>query len=178
MKNITKKITFSFISALFVNLLIIAKTYAICPVCTVAVAGGVGISRWLGIDDTISGLWIGGLTVSLIMWTINWFKKKNIRFPGRKILTAIAYYALVVLPLYYLKIDGTTLMGHPGNKLLGIDKLLLGIIIGSIAFLIGASYYQFLKAKNNGHAHFPFQKIVMAVGPLIILSAVFYFITK
>ena len=32
---------------------------AICPVCTVAVGAGIGLSRWLGIDDSITGLWIG-----------------------------------------------------------------------------------------------------------------------
>jgi len=46
-----KKIIFSILAAIFANFLISTKVYAICPVCTVAVAGGVGLSRWLGIDD-------------------------------------------------------------------------------------------------------------------------------
>ncbi|HRZ29924.1 MAG TPA: hypothetical protein P5052_04275 [Candidatus Paceibacterota bacterium] len=29
---------------------------AVCPVCTVAIASGVGLCRYLGIDDLISGL--------------------------------------------------------------------------------------------------------------------------
>jgi hypothetical protein len=33
----------------------------VCPVCTIAVAGGVGLCRYLGIDDLISGSWIGAL---------------------------------------------------------------------------------------------------------------------
>ncbi|MBU2028952.1 hypothetical protein KJ761_03645, partial [Patescibacteria group bacterium] len=69
---------------------------AICPVCTIAVGAGVGFTRYLGIDDTISGLWIGGLTVSIIMWTINWLNKKNIHFKGRKIITTLGYYLLIV----------------------------------------------------------------------------------
>ena len=28
------------------------KALAICPVCTVAVGAGIGLSRWLGIDDS------------------------------------------------------------------------------------------------------------------------------
>lgn len=162
----------------FLALLAVPKAQAVCPVCTIAVGAGVGVSRWLGIDDTISGLWIGGLIVSMIMWTLNWLDKKNIRFAGRVILTVLAYYAIVIWPLFWLKIGGTTIMGHPLNKMWGIDKLLLGIIIGSIAFFLGAVWYDYLKKKNDNRAHFPFQKVAMPIAPLIILSAVFYFITR
>ncbi|MBU2595382.1 hypothetical protein KJ713_00940 [Patescibacteria group bacterium] len=149
------------------------KVYAVCPVCTVAVAAGVGLARWLKIDDTITGLWIGGLTVSLIMWTNSYLSKKKINFFGRKIIVFLVYYALIVLPLYF-----TNIMGHPLNKIWGVDKLALGIIIGSILFYVGASWYHYLKMKNNGHAYFPFQKVVMPIGPLIIMSTIFYFLTK
>ena len=146
---------------------------AVCPVCTVAVAAGVGLSRYLGIDDIISGLWIGGLIISLIIWTINWLNKKNIHFMGRKIIVIIGYYVLIIVPLYWGGI-----MGHELNKFWEIDKLLLGIIMGSIGFSFGAWVYYFLKAKNNGHAYFPFQKVVMPISPLIVLSVIFYFLTK
>jgi hypothetical protein len=147
--------------------------YAFCPVCTVAVGAGVGLSRYLGVDDLITGLWIGGLTVSMIMWTINWFNKKNIKFIARNLITAIVYYALIVVPLFY-----TGIMGHPLNKLWGVDRLLLGIIFGSVSFFVFGEWYQYLKKKNNGHAHFPFQKVVMPVAPLLILTIIFYFITR
>src|SRR3972149_8560098 len=81
-----------------------SAAYAMCPVCTVAVAAGIGLSRWLGVDDTITGLWIGGLIVALIWWTINWLNKKNIRFKGRKILVVIGYLVLIILPLHFMKI--------------------------------------------------------------------------
>lgn len=138
-----------------------------------AVGAGLGLSRWLGIDDTVAGLWVGGLTVSLIAWTIDWLNRKNIRFKGRKILTVVFYYGLIVVPLFWMGI-----IGHPFNKMWGIDKLLLGIIIGSIFFLAAGLWYQFLKKKNGGRAYFPLQKVAMPVGALIILSLVFYFLTK
>lgn len=144
-----------------------------CPVCTVAVTAGVGLSRWLGIDDTISGLWIGGLIVSLIIWTISWLNKKNVRFMGRKIIVIMGYYVLVIVPLYWARN-----MGHELNKFWGIDKLLLGIIFGSIGFSLGVWVYYYLKAKNNNQAYFPFQKVVMPVAPLLILTIIFYFLTK
>ena len=46
-----------------------------CPVCAVAVGVGLGLSRWLKIDDAISGLWIGALIVSLSFILAKWTKK-------------------------------------------------------------------------------------------------------
>jgi len=150
-----------------------ASALAVCPVCTVAVGAGVGLSRYLGIDDLIIGLWIGGFAVSSIMWTINYLNSKKIKFYGRKILVTILYYVLIIWPLY-----SYNFVGHPLNKLFGVDKLFIGIAIGSIFFLLGDIWYQAIKKNNNGKAKFNFQKIVMPVAPLIILSVAFYFLTK
>lgn len=146
---------------------------AICPVCTIAVGAGVGVSRWLGIDDGITGIWIGALTASLIGWTINWLNHKNIRFYGRKILVTIIYYGAILIPLYYTKI-----IGDPLNTAFGIDKLILGIIIGTFTFLFSVIWYKNLKENNNNRAYFPFQKVIMPVVILLLLSAVFYCLTK
>lgn len=149
------------------------KALAVCPICTVAVVAGIGIAEELGIDDTVVGLWVGGLTVSLTLWNIGWFEKKHIRFFARDILTGLFYYALIVLPLPFFF---RNVMGQPGHLLWGADKLLLGIVIGSFAFFFGARWYQHIKHRR-GHAHFPFQKVAMPIAPLVILSIVFYFIT-
>ncbi len=109
----------------------------------------------------------------MIMWTINWLNKKNIHFKGRKIITTLGYYLLIVIPLYWIGI-----MGHPLNILWGVDKILLGTIIGSLGFLGAGLWYYRLKAKNGGHAYFPFQKVAMPVGTLLILSLIFYFLTR
>ena len=149
---------------------------AICPVCVIAVGAGLGLSEYLGIDDTVAGLWIGGMTVSLIIWNINWFNKKNWLFGNkdvRDILLTILYYFLIIWPLMLKGI-----IGHPLNKFWGIDKLILGIGIGSLAFLLANLSYNYLKKNHNNHAYFPFQKVVMPVGALTILSFVFYFLTK
>lgn len=162
-----------FLAAIFAILIPAKAALAICPVCTLAVAGGVGLSRWLGVDDTITGLWIGGLIVSSIFWTIDWLKRKNIRFPFRKAAIWIGYYLIIIVPLY-----GMGIMGHPFNKLWGMDKLLLGIIFGSAGFILGTVVYPKVKEENGGRAHFPFEKIAFAIFPLVVLSFVFYFIIK
>jgi len=157
-----------------VGLLAAKQVLAICPICTIAVGAGVGVSRWLGIDDTITGLWVGGLIVSLIGWTINWLNKKNFKFRFKAVAVILSYYILIIVPLYY-----SGIIGNPNNNLLCwcgfyLDKLLLGIIIGGSAFYFAASWYEYLKEKNNGRAYFPYQKIVMPVGLLLLLSLIFY----
>lgn len=153
-----------------------SSAYAQCPVCTVAVIGGVGFTRWLHIDDTISGLWVGALLMSLSLWTINWLNSKKIKFFGRKPLILVFYYFLTIAPMYW-----TGFIGHPLNKVggqSGIDKLVFGIIIGTIIYYPSVYMYQYLKERNGGRPHFPFEKIVFALVPLIIASVIFYFIFK
>ncbi len=160
---------FCFLFSLFAA----TSTFAVCPICTFAVGAGIGLAQYFGIDDTITGIWIGGLVVSLIAWTIAWCNKKNIHFHGRKISVTIVYYCTIIVPLY---IYG--MIGHILNKMWGMDKILLGIIIGSVVFFSGVITSDQLKKKNNDKAYFPFQKVVIPVLPLIILSVIFYHLTK
>jgi hypothetical protein len=145
-------------------------TFAVCPVCTVAVGAGLGLAEYFGIDDSISGLWIGALIVSMSLWTINWLDGKNIRFKGRKILIFLAYYAIIILPLYW---KGK--IGHPLNRLCGIDKLLFGIILGSILFSAGVLFHNYIRKRNGNISYFKGQKIVFGVAPLVIASIILYF---
>jgi len=155
---------------------IAAPAQAVCPVCIIAVGAGLGFSRYLGIDDTVTGLWIGGLTVAMIAWTINWARPKIKKAQTVKwwnTLIFITYYILIAWPL-----ATKNFIGHPLNKLWGVDKIILGITIGSLAFWGISEWYLTLKKNNNGHAHFPFQKVVMPFSALAILSLVFYLLTR
>jgi len=126
MFNKTKIVSLSAFSSL--GLFFASAAQAVCPVCTIGVVAGLGLARWLKIDDTITGLWIGGATVMLIMWTFVFLDKKNIKFPGRNIITIIAYYALVFWPLRSLE-----LIGHEQHTIWGMDKLIFSIVLGSIS---------------------------------------------
>lgn len=143
-----------------------------CPVCIVVVSAGVGLSRWLGIDDAISGVWIGALTVAVSLWTVNWLKKKHISFKWMDIAVLLAYYIMVIVPL-----EWSGIMGNPANRLGGIDKIMFGFLFGSIGLTAGVAWYDYVKIKN-GKAHFPFEKVVAPVAPLILFSLIFYFITR
>lgn len=170
--RVNRKSVFS-CSILLLGLLGSSVAGAVCPICTIAVGAGIGLTSWLGIDDVITGLWIGGLIVSMIMWTIRWLDQKNLYFKGRKILFTVLYYSSVIIPLHY-----QGYLGHMLNKLWGIDKLILGIVLGSITFFTFSLAYNFLKKHHGNKAYFPLQKVVMPIAPLVLLSIIFYYVTK
>lgn len=164
----------AFLVFLFGSALIFpAAAQAVCPVCTVAVAAGVGLSRYLGIDDTISGVWMGALTISAGLWLVNWLESRRIRFPFRRPLIVIGFFLLTVWPLYSLD-----MIGHPLNTLWGIDKLLLGLIVGALLFILAAITDQILRARNQGKVYLPYQRVILPVSLLVIKSLVFYLITR
>lgn len=145
---------------------------AMCPVCTVAIGAGLGFSRVLGIDDLITSIWMGGLVVSTVNWILSWLEKRKIKSWKATAITYIIMYALVFIPL---QIGGT--IGAAGNIIFGIDKVLLGIILGTIFFIIGMLIHYYLKSKNNAEAYFPFQKVVFPVSFLWIATVIAYYIT-
>jgi len=173
-----KKLSLYITGLLVLFFSITLKAQAVCPICTIAVGAGVGLAEEFGVDDTIIGLWVGGLTVSLIFWTLDWLSRKKINSPWATPLTIVGYFLLVIAPLFFIKIKGYPVIGKEFNKFWGMDKMLLGIALGSLLFWAGAKYYEYLKKKNHGRAYFPYQKVVMPILPLLILSFVFYFITK
>lgn len=152
-----------------VTFFIAHKVKAVCAVCTISICLGVGLSRWLGIDDVISGLWIGGLIVSLIIWMIGWFEKRKFKIKLQELFISIIIYSFITSILY---IKG--MIGLPNNTIFCIDKLLFGISFGSIIFLMGTWFNGYLKQKNNNKAYFPFQKVVLPVAFLLISSIIFY----
>ena len=146
---------------------------AICPVCTIAVGAGIGLSRYFGVDDAITGVWIGGLIVSMSFWTEDWLTKKKWNFKEQRIILLLAYYLVILVPLYF---EGV--IGHPLNKLYGTDKIILGTLIGSLGFFLGTRLNLALKKRNSDKVYFPFQKVAAAIAPLIVLTVIFYFVTK
>lgn len=168
-----KKYLFALGSLLLVKAL---PAQAVCPVCIVAVGAGLGLSEYLGIDDSIAGLWIGGLLIGLSAWTITYCNKKNWLknySAWRDPLIVLAYYLMVIWPLYF-----QGFIGNPFNRLYGLDKLALGIAVGSVFFALAAWSYEIMKKKNKGRAHFPFEKVAIPVSTLAILSLIFYFLSK
>jgi len=162
------KVSKILLSSLAMSVLVLPTVWAVCPVCTVAVGAGLEGARLLGVDDVISGIWAGGLTLSIFFWTVGWLKSRGV--------TSALWQVIVPFVLYYGLLAGVYLLPDIQfgvNTLWGIDKLLLGIVVGTIAFYMGARWYAKIKRENGGRAKFAFQKVVVPISFLLVMTAVF-----
>lgn len=144
-----------------------------CPLCAVAVGAGVGVLRYYGVDDIISGLWAGALILSIAIWMINWFNKKNINFKFKKIIVIVGLYALTIIPLYYYGF-----MGLEGNLIFGFDRLGFGIFIGTILLLLSMWSDKYIRRLNEGKVAVYYQKVIIPLIYLIIASIFAYMLLK
>lgn len=171
---------YSFLLAFLLLRLALARpVMAICPVCTVAVGAGLGLSRFLGIDDAVSGVWVGGIILSSSLWLVDWLRKKNFKvlslynsFKYKSWLVSALFYAIVLIPLWT-----SETIGHPFNTILGIDKLIFGTVVGSLAFL-GGMYLDKRVREVKGKQLFSFQKVAFPVGALIAASLILFLLTS
>lgn len=185
----TKKAVVSAKAALALALLAIpAKSFAfvplICDLCTVGVVAGLAVSRYLGVDDSVVGVWVGAVVVALIAMTNAYLEKKNIRFKFRDTVIALSYVGFTGASLFWAGV-----VGLPRNvfKLpqalsdfvpaIVTDKILVSSVIGGLVLVGASKFYQFLKVKNGGKAHFPFEKVFIPLASLAATSIVFYFVT-
>lgn len=168
-----KKTSKLLLAALVAVMIVTTAAVAVCPVCTVAVGAGLEGARLLGVDDVITGIWAGGLTLSLFLWTAGWLKKRGVR--------SVFWGVVVPFVVCYALLGTVYLMPNVqfgANTLWGLDKFLLGTIVGTICFWAGARWYIVIKNKNGGHAQFAFQKVVVPISFLLIATLVFWLITK
>lgn len=166
-----KKLLFAIMALCFAT-----AANAFCPVCTVAVGAGLEGARVLGVADIITGLWAGGLMLSLAAWTANYMYAHGVRSRLAYLLNYIVYYGLLAL-IYFLPVGHPTLKFN-ATTMWGVDQFLLGAIIGSLVFWLAGKWYERIKARNGGHAWFPFQKVVWPLGALAITTLVFWAILE
>jgi hypothetical protein len=142
-----------------------------CPVCVVAIGAGLGFSRWFGIDDVISSVWIGALLVSLISWTLSYMRKKGWNFHDDGIIITLAYFVFTYIPLYYAGI-----VGHPQNQIWGLDRIIFGSLIGVCIVYIGHWLHAYLKKVNHGKSFFDYQRVAVPVAVLLLTSLILWII--
>lgn len=149
-----------------VFLTLATPTRAVCPVCTMAIGGGVLLSRYLGVDDLIIGVWVGGLILSLGLWMASYIKKKY--FPEQNWLVLIIFWLVT-----YLSFKKAGFIGHPGCKIFGYDKMLLGMFFGTLAFLAGYGIELLMRKfnkKNPGKVLFAYQRVAAPLFFLILMT--------
>lgn len=160
----------------FCAMCVMSVAYAVCPVCTIAIGAGLEGMRMLGVKDVITGIWAGGLTVSLIGWTANYMRRRNVKGWFWYLLNAVVYVALLA-GVYFVP-RGNPVVKWWENCMWGIDQFLLGSLVGAITFILMELWYMRIKRNNGGHALFPFQKVVMPFGGLVVMTVIFWLIIR
>ena len=132
-----------------------------CAVCTIAIGASLEIARNLGVEDAVVGLWAGALLTLLGYWTIVLFDKKkwlifiSVSMLGFVYLHEIVYSPKVIWYIFYL------------------DPVLFSALLGMAIYIFSQKFYLRMKALNGGHAHFPFEKVVLPLGLLLGFSLYF-----
>lgn len=163
----------SFISFLLISNKLFANPIA-CPVCAVAIVGGLSISRMLGVSDMIIGVWVGAILLAISQWTVYFFEKRKIKNLFVSFLCYILSYSLII-PLYF---GSSPDIIYNLNRFCGVDAFLLSILIGSAVLFASVKLYNFMKETNGGKPHFQFEKVVLPISSLILTSLILYIITK
>lgn len=139
-----------------------------CPICTVGLAAGVGLSRWLKVDDVISGLWIGALILALSIWTFNWLLKKKDKKPfWILIICVVVWYLLTFVPFYY-----TGMLNVECQKIIGLNRLVFGAGLGVLVAAIALWLENFARKGIEKKRLFPFQKVIIPIVILLIASII------
>lgn len=147
--------------------LFLAKTaYAHCPLCVAGAGAGLSLSRVLGIDDSITGVWMAAFLGAMSFWISNSIKKKY--FPFQETIIYIVIFATTIFSFYRFGLI------NEHNGLIGnLPKLTFGILTGGVLFYILDRANALIK-KKKGKVLFPYQPIVFSLLGMLILSLAIY----
>lgn len=138
-----------------------------CPICSVGIVVSLGLSRWLKVDDSITGVWLGALLLALSLWTLDWIFRKRTKKPliFLPFITG-AYWLFSFAPLYVTGIINNT------NCLtfLGLNRLVFGSLLGIVLTGLAIFIDKLLRRQKQGKALFLYQKVIIPLGILLIAS--------
>ena len=160
-----------------------------CPLCTAAAGAGVAAARFYGVDDSVVGLFLGALIVSSALWFDRMLKKK-IDWPFQQALLVIVSFLLLAVPFYQSDVitdfqmvksmpahHGITGLGVFGLSQFGFDKLMFGMIIGSLSVWAAFALSDYIK-KKRGKVLWPYQGFSFMMIVLAILSLLFWLVIR
>ena len=165
-----------FLIPLLSLIVILPGVMAMCPLCTAGTIIGVGVTRSLGWDDSIVGLFVGAMIVSTALWINNIMKKRNIG--GNAFLRigsiTVATFVLTVLSFYYTGIFG------PANtyRIFGMEKIIFGSISGAVVSFAAFFASNEIKRRNGKRVLFHYQSMVLTFGALILNALLFWVVFR
>ena len=136
------------------------------PICAVGIASGLGISRWLGIDDITLGLWIGALILSVSIQLNVFLTKKGKSFPFSFWVIFGGTWILSFLPI------SKTLTQDPSCNIFGFPRVICGSILGALILFLVDGVNNFIIDKHNKKVYFYYQRVIIPIIGLIIVSMI------
>ena len=133
-----------------------------CPLCVAGAGVGLSLSRLLGIDDSITGVWLAAFLGAISFWSESLIKRRELR-PKLRPFIYIAVFAATIWSFY--KFNLVIRM----SQLFGLDKLTFGMIVGGVAFYLIDAIDDYV-IKRKGKVFFPYQRIIVTLGGIFILS--------
>lgn len=143
--------------------------FAHCPLCVAGAAAGITLTRWVGVDDSITGVWIGALLGATSFWLLRALGQRNKIFFNR-FISALVYIFIFVTTIW--SFYTFNLVGKM-DDIYGFDKLTFGMILGALVFYLVDNLSVYIKRKN-GKSLFPYQSMVFSLGSMFLASVGLY----
>ena len=142
---------------LFVN-----SALAHCPLCTAGAGAGLALSRWLGIDDSITGIWMAAFLGASSLWASNSVKRKFV--PKQETVIYFLVFITTIWSFYAFN-----LVNEHAGLIMGIPKLIFGMLTGGVIFYLIDVLNHTIRHKKE-KVLFPYQPIAFSLGAMLFLS--------
>ncbi len=151
--------------------MLVSSVYAQCPACIVTVGGGLFIAKKLGIDNLLTALWISGLNTALSFWFTSYIRKP-------KVLKKPILWTVIMFAFTWAYLSASKQMYHKGDTFLHMDKVLVGLVIGAVAWLSGIWVDKLTRKVNGGKIIFYYQKVIIPLFVLLMTTGIFALLIK
>lgn len=137
-----------FLSSSLAALILMAPAHSfafipiICDLCTVGVVAGLGVSRYFGIDDTVSGVWVGAMIIALVSGIIQYCDKKKWNFAFRDPIIALSTVGFSYGSLYAAGVIGIYRNTLFFSNSFFADKILVSSVVGGLILMGASALYQ------------------------------------
>jgi hypothetical protein len=160
-----KKLKYS-IPLSIMGLALAKPVFAHCPLCVAGAGVGLSLSRVLGIDDSITGVWLAAFLGAMSLWISNLIKKKYI--PLQREIIYIGVFVTTIISFYRFG-----LINEHNGLIYNIPKLTFGILTGGTFFYLVDRVNDSIK-RTREKVLFPYQPIVFSFSAMVVLSIAIY----
>lgn len=161
---------FALLLALGLSLRLVFTTpvLAHCPLCVAGAGVGLTLTRWVGVDDSITGIWLAAFLGAVSFWSEKpVFKFLRVDKPRvRNLLRPVLLFVIFAATLW--SFYRFNLVVKHGD-VFGLDKLTFGLLTGGIVFYL-VDLVNDLVIKAHGRVYFAYQRIVVSLGSMVLLS--------